>query len=44
MIDICKDCGAIVGKNIISLPHICKLSDKLRKSLNEVTTPHSPHE
>lgn len=33
MIEKCPECEAVVGKDILSLPHICKLSDKLRKSL-----------
>lgn len=26
----CPDCGAIVGLDILSLPHICKMRDKLK--------------
>ena len=36
MIEKCPDCGAIVGKDILSLPHICSLIDKVRKSFEEI--------
>ena len=35
MIEECPDCGAVVGKDILNLPHICSLSDKLRKSFED---------
>lgn len=37
MIEKCEDCGAIVGRDILNLPHICKLSDKIRKEFNEMS-------
>jgi len=32
----CPDCGAIIGVDILNLPHICNLSDKLKKSFEEL--------
>jgi len=31
----CPDCGDVVGIDILGLPHICSLSDKLRKSFED---------
>ena len=33
----CSDCGAIVGIDILNLPHICSLSDKLKKSFEDLS-------
>lgn len=35
MIQKCSECGAIVGKDILGLPHHCKLRDKFLKNLND---------
>ena len=36
MIEKCPDCGAIVGKDILNLPHICSLSEKVKKQFEEI--------
>jgi hypothetical protein len=34
----CPECGAIVGKDIIGLPHVCSLRDKFIHSLKQEKT------